>query len=196
MLFNRQLLAQHRDYAAQFSLDPLYLKIWEEGAELLTDSLDIISGMPTKILELGARSGIFTKKLQEYYPCAQLTICELSNKMLELNVGSNKLLLDEDSELYKLTGTFDLIASNINLHFINDPLKFLLEVKSLLGNGGVFIATSFAESCLHNFRKSLINIESSIGNKHYNRIIPFIRASDLSQILLNIGFKNTLFDYK
>ena len=192
MLFNRKLLANHRNYAAEFIQDPLYSKIWQEGADLLVDAIEIMPILPSNILELGARCGTFTTELVKYYPNSTLTICDLSNKMLELNPSLNKLLLDEDFQLNNLAEKFDLIASNVNLHFINDPLKFLSEVKGLLSNKGIFIATCFAESCLHNFRKALIKMESDIGSKHYNRIIPFIRASDLSQMLLNLGFKNVI----
>lgn len=194
MIFNRQLLKEKRDFAASFLMQENTANVFHDAADLIMDSLEILHLNPLSILELGARSGICSAKLQDFYPNSAITATDISYLFLASNPIKRQILCDDETFYLNADKKFDLVVSNLNIHHINDIEAFLLRMQNMLTPDGYFVASFFAEGSLRNFRKVLIEAEAKVGTRHYQRVIPFIRANDISQILLHANYRNVVTD--
>ena len=116
-----------------------------------------------KILDLGAGTGLLTKRLYDEYPNANYTLVDISDKMLEVarqrfsGLTSFKYsILDYSMDLPR--EKFDLIASALSFHHIENKDKLLLysNIYDKLEDGG----------CLLNLDQ--FNASSDEMNEKYN----------------------------
>ena len=84
---------------------------------------------------------------------------------------------------------YDLIASNMWLHWVNDIPKVLNQIKNALAQDGLFMAAFIGEDSLHELRHSLTQAEISVCGGASPRISPTISLGDASNLLLRSGFK-------
>ncbi|PAQ16042.1 SAM-dependent methyltransferase [Bacillaceae bacterium SAOS 7] len=97
------------------------------------------------VLDIGAGTGLFSAFLKEKFPEAQLTLIDLSEKMLE--VAKQRFQDEEidyvtaDYTTYKFEQTFDIIISSLSIHHLSDEEKRKLyqNVYTWLNPGGIFI---------------------------------------------------------
>jgi len=162
-----------------------------------------------KILDLGAGTGLLTKRLYDEYPNANYTLVDISEQMLEVArqrfsglKNFNYLILDYSTNLPR--EKFDLIASALSFHHIENEDKLLLysNIYNVLEEGG----------CLLNLDQ--FNASSDDMNEKYNDYwYEYINASGIAlenneawlkrreldrentidetkQLLLKVGFKN------
>ena len=162
-----------------------------------------------KILDLGAGTGLLTKRLYDEYPNANYTLVDISEQMLEVArqrfsglKNFNYLILDYSTDLPR--EKFDLIASALSFHHIENEDKLLLysNIYNVLEEGG----------CLLNLDQ--FNASSDDMNEKYNDYwYEYINASGIAlenneawlkrreldrentidetkQLLLKVGFKN------
>lgn len=193
-LFDRNILKYGRDFAASNLASGSFDKLFLESATILEETLAFLPKEIDNILELGARVGIFTKVLSSHYPSSSLEITDISENMLFYNNNLNKLCCDEEKYMNFSLERYDLIASSLNLHWINNLPEFLFKIRHMLNQKGCFIATLFGENTLSKTQKLLIKTESNISSSCNIRISPFIKANSLAQLLLDIGFKNVVVD--
>ncbi|MCF8462419.1 MAG: methyltransferase domain-containing protein [Rickettsiaceae bacterium] len=193
-LFNRNILKSGRDFAADKLESAFYEKLFLESAEILAETLAFIPPNIENILEMGARVGTFTKILLSHYPRSSLQVTDMSENMLFYNKASNKLCCDEETYMHFPLDEYNLIASNLNLHWINNLPEFLFKIRHMLTKKGIFIASLFGENSLFKTQKLLIEEESKLTSSCNIRISPFIKANSLAQLLLDIGFKNVVVD--
>ena len=192
-IFDRNRFRLHRDRAAKIIDNHSFL------IELSSmDILERLVSMDTEansILEVGARTGFLTKKLMASYPHSNIIATDISEAMLNLNPAQNKILLDEEGlgDMKHLSGQnserFDIIASVLNLHHINDFKKFFFEVAKLLKPNGVFVASLFGAGSLTNLRNFLLQAEIATNSGHSPHISPFATASDIYRLLQLAGFQ-------
>jgi len=162
-----------------------------------------------KILDLGAGTGLLTKRLYDEYPNANYTLVDISEQMLEVArqrfsglKNFNYLILDYSTDLPR--EKFDLIASALSFHHIENEDKLLLysNIYNVLEEGG----------CLLNLDQ--FNASSDEMNEKYNNYwYEYINTSGIAlenkeawlkrreldrentidetkQLLLKVGFKN------
>lgn len=98
------------------------------------------------ILDLGAGTGLFSSFLLEKYPKANVTLIDLSEKMLDVakarfqNKQNVKFLIDDYTN-YDFGESFDLVISSLSIHHLTDPEKKKLyqTIFSILKSNGLFI---------------------------------------------------------
>jgi len=162
-----------------------------------------------KILDLGAGTGLLTKRLYDEYPNANYTLVDISEQMLEVArqrfsglKNFNYLILDYSTDLPR--EKFDLIASALSFHHIENEDKLLLysNIYNILEEDG----------CLLNLDQ--FNASSDEMNEKYNNYwYEYINTSGIAlenkeawlkrreldrentidetkQLLLKVGFKN------
>lgn len=117
----------------------------------------------SSILDLGAGTGLLTQYLYSYFPDAQYTLVDISDKMLEI---AHKRFSGIENISYSICNyseglpdkEFDLIASALSIHHLDEGKKNKLyhNVYGKLKNNGVFI------------NLDQFNASSEVMNNFYN----------------------------
>ena len=102
---------------------------------------------PEKILELGCGSGVLSELILKEYPVAELHVVDVSQEMLDLcrarlPSGANVVCHHADfRQLDFAAGRFDLVASSISIHHLEDPAKQILfgKIWEFLSDRGVLV---------------------------------------------------------
>lgn len=99
-----------------------------------------------QILDLGAGTGIFSEYILKKYPKANITLIDISEKMLELSKlrlkkYSNMKYILADYLTYDFNKKYDIIISSLSIHHLNDndKLELFRKCYSLLNPNGTFI---------------------------------------------------------
>jgi len=113
-------------------------------------ALSLIPPGSTRILDLGAGSGLFSELVREAFPSAHLHLLDFSAPMLDIArerlAPLQSLTAPITYELADYTTAdypqpLDVIVSSLSIHHLDDPAKQLLLRKSFaaLRPGGIFI---------------------------------------------------------
>lgn len=184
-IFNRSLLKTHRDNAARNIKDHDFLL--QLSSNQLFDHINALRTSYDRIIELGARDGILTKKLMNQYQNSYILSADISASMLKNNPAKHKIILDEENIAPNLKD-FDLVTSVLNAHWINDLPTFFKNIKKILKPGGIVVLSLFGGSSLKNLRTILLESEIATKSSNSPHISPFVLASDLYKILQYAGF--------
>ena len=113
-----------------------------------------------RILEIGAGTGILTRKLQNFWPHAEYVITDLSDHMLDQArqiipiQGPRTSYVAMDAEHLCFDRGFDLIVSSMILHWLPDPPASMEKINGLLNSGGIFAFAFLAENSFSSWRQS------------------------------------------
>jgi len=185
-IFDRNRLRLHRDRVAPLLHNHDFLLKF--SSEDIIDRLDSLSIKTDSILELGSRTGLLTSRLIIKYPESRILATDISANMLALNPAKDKCILDEE-EMQLEGGAFDIIASVLNMHWINDMRGFLSKISNGLTDDGIFIASLFGGSSLLVLRQALLLSEINAGSGHSPHISPSASSDDIYRLLQLAGFK-------
>ncbi len=183
-VFNRQLVARHRDRAAATLDDHDFL--FQETGERLCDRLDDVHRKFPVALDLGCRTGTLGRTLAGRGGIEELIVCDLSQPMTE-RAGPRGVVADEEY-LPFAPKAFDLILSNLSLHWVNDLPGALTQIRRCLKPGGLFLATMLGGDTLSELRQSLAKAEAAIDGGLSPRISPFADVKDAGNLLARAGF--------
>lgn len=185
IIFNRQLLRQRRQRAAQN--DPQHDFLFAEAAERLADRLEDIKRDFPLALEIGARRGHLSQALRPYAKIGQIIPMDLGFT----NQGG--IIADEET-LPFAPQSFDLIISSLALHWVNPLPEVLVQLRKTLKPGGLLLISLLGEETLKELRHSLMKAELEIYQKASPRVSPFIRMQDLGDLAIKAGFVQTIVD--
>jgi len=93
-----------------------------------------------------------------------------------------------DAPLPLHANTFDLIISNLIMHWVNDLPGLLIQLNRALIPDGLFMASMFGGDTLTELRHCLLAAEAEITGGAHSRIIPFADVKDLGSLLQRAGF--------
>ncbi len=85
-------------------------------------------------------------------------------------------------------GSFDLVLSCLNLHWVNDLPGALLQARQAMKPDGLFLAVLFGLGTLGELRDCLIEAEAEIKGGASPRVSPFADARDGAGLLQRAGF--------
>ena len=123
------------------------------------------------------------------YPIEDIIKADIASSL----VVNQDMSFDEENLPFS-DDTFDLIITNLSLHFVNDIPKVLSQYKKLLRQGGVFIATMFGGKTLIELRRAFEKTESKLYNRVSPRVIPFVDIRDGAALLSQANFLDPVAD--
>ena len=190
-LFDRSLRRRRLDRAA-----PLFA-----GADFLTrraaeDAADRLSAILREFplaVDLGARDGAFARALAGSPAAVRVgTLIEtdLSAAMLGLgDPGAKRLTAVADEERLPFAAeSLDLVVSLLSLHWTNDLVGALVQVRRALKPDGLFIGALLGGATLNELRQSLIAAEAEVRGGAGLRVSPFADGLDAAGLLQRAGF--------
>ncbi|MGB0552341.1 MAG: methyltransferase domain-containing protein [Alphaproteobacteria bacterium] len=183
-IFDRDLLRRRRDRAAAHFATHDFL-IREVGERLSDRLLDIARQFPLA-LDLGARSGGFGPVAGGPGGVEHVISCDLSERMIgdvdgPSVVGDAEFLPFADQK-------FDLVFSNLDLHWVNDLPGSLVQIARALKSDGLFLGAIFGGDTLHELRDVLMSAELELTSGASPRVSPFAELRDAGGLLQRGGF--------
>jgi len=91
-------------------------------------------------------------------------------------------LLDIESEAH------DLIIDGLSLHWANDPVGQLIQIRRALRPDGLFLGAMFGGQTLHELRSCLAEAEARLTGGLSPRVAPMGEIRDLGALLQRAGF--------
>lgn len=187
LLFDRTLHRQRLDRAASGYDTADFLKA--RAAQDVVMRLETILRRFPVAVDLGSRNGSFSKALSESDAAANLDVLfetDLSARML---VGRPGLRVAADEERLPFgDATLDLVVSTLALHWTNDLVGALIQIRRALRPDGLFIGAMFGGATLTELRQCLLAAEAEISDGATMRVSPFADASDAAGLLQRAGF--------
>ncbi len=94
-----------------------------------------------------------------------------------------------DEELLPFAdGGFDLVISNLALHWINDLPGALVQARRVLKPDGLFLAALLGGATLSELRQSLIEAEAAVEGGARLRVSPVTDVRDMGMLMQRAGF--------
>ncbi|MBF0162411.1 MAG: methyltransferase domain-containing protein [Magnetococcales bacterium] len=160
----------------------------------LLERLDDIRLTPTRILELGDRSGQMARQLQKRWPKAQ--VCALAPFPGLGPPPSRGLpwqrrpwqLVGEARRLPFARGQFDLVISSMALHWSSDLPAALREVRRVLAADRLFLFTVAGSESLQELHACLAQWDRERGGGSWPRQLPLPSLAGLGDLLTASGF--------
>lgn len=186
--FDRPAVRRHRDRAAAGFGAHAFL--FEEVGERLLDRLGDIRRSFPRVLELGCRDGRLTQRLSavgtELFVRADLSFA-MARAAAERRPGPSTLVADE--ELLPIAEqSFDLVVSNLALHWVNDLPGALAQLQRALRPDGLLLASMFGAETLSELRDSLLAADIAVCDGAAPRVSPFCDVRDAAHLLSRAGF--------
>ena len=186
-IFDRVLHRRRLDRAAPGFNAAEFLK--RRVADDLVERLDGVNRRFGVALDLGARDGTFGRALSESPAAAKVDFLiqsDLSARMLA-NAGGARVVVDEE-RLPFAPESLNLIVSSLALHWVNDLVGVLIQLRLALVPDGLFIGAMLGGSTLTELRRSLLAAETEISGGAGPRVSPFADAPDGGALLQRAGF--------
>ena len=110
------------------------------------------------------------------------------SNILAHNFYSEMSIVTDDSKPY------DLIISNLELHYDNNIQDTLTKYRSMLADGGAIVCTLFGGKTLIELRQILEQAELKLRNGVSPRVIPMIDVKDAGRLLQVSGYSYAIAD--
>jgi SAM-dependent methyltransferase len=183
--FDRASVRRHRDRAAAklSSHDFLLREVGERLGERLGD---IRRDFP-RVLDLGAHDGAMAGYLGE--AGSELVVqCDLSPAMAAANGRAHPRLVADEEFLPFAPNSFDLVVSNLSLHWVNDLPGALAQARRALKPDGFFLGALLGGDSLFELRRCLMDAELRIEGGVSPRVSPMADVRDAGNLLTRAGF--------
>jgi SAM-dependent methyltransferase len=179
-LHRRRLARAARGYAG-------FLK--DRAAGDIVERLEAVQRRFDVAVDLGARDGAFARALagSDAAPKVGLLIeTDLSGRMLA-GRGGLRVVADEEA-LPFADASLDLVVSSLALHWANDLVGALIQVRRALKPDGLFVGALLGGASLTELRQALLEAEVEVRGGAGPRVSPFADAFDGAALLQRAGF--------
>jgi len=190
VVFDRTQVRRQRDRAAA-RIDAHDFLLREVGDRLADRLLDMTRKFPLA-LDLGCHTGQMADLLQGRGGIETLVQCDLSPAMAR-RAGALSLAADEEA-LPFAPQSFDLVTSNLSLHWVNDLPGALLQIRQALKEDGLFVATMLGGDTLSELRQCFMEAEMIEEGGVGPRVSPFADVRDAGALLQRAGFSLPVVD--
>lgn len=203
MSLNKFKVRQHFDrHAASYEQ---YACVQKQLANRLIQSLrkkKPSSNSPLTILEIGCGTGYLTKLLLKQYPSAQLTVIDISKRMLEqartnlsnhshrvsyIHADAEELAIsDARTDTTPCGGRYELIISNATFQWFNDPRSTLKAFLRWLTPTGCLAFTTFGPRTFEELHQAYAMAEVELGIEPAQRGQIFLGLQEWSSMLNHV----------
>jgi SAM-dependent methyltransferase len=186
-LFDRALHRLRLDRAAPGYGAADFLKARAAGDAV--ERLETIMRTFPLAVDLGARTGAFAAALAQSDAkdrVGALIETDLSARMLAGRVGM-RVQADEE-RLPFADESLDLIVSTLALHWTNDLVGALIQIRNALKPDGLFLGAILGGQTLVELRQVLVQAESELSDGAGLRVSPFADVLDAAGLLQRAGF--------
>ena len=140
-------------------------------------------------VDLSARGGVMREVLADSRAASRVGLlieADLSPAMLAGRSGP-RVVLDEE-RLPFAAESLDLVVSTLGLHWTNDVVGALIQIRQALKPDGLFIGALLGGSTLTELRQALTAAEDEILGGAGSRVSPFADSRDAAGLLQRAGF--------
>ena len=183
-VFEPRLVRAHRTRAAAQLAEHDFL--FRAVAERLADRLSDIKRIFPLALDLGCHGGEFGQIVGARGGIERLVQCDPAPAMARR--ASGLALAAEADALPFGEGTFDLVVSNMSLHWVNDLPGALIQIRRALKPDGLFLAALAGGGTLGELRGALLEAETVLAGGASPRVSPFVDLRDAGALLQRAGF--------
>jgi SAM-dependent methyltransferase len=146
-----------------------------EIGERLVDRLDLVSRAFPAVLDLSA------------------TELDLIQRPGATSVIADDVVSDPELVPFR-DASFDLVASNLMLHWVGDLPGALVQLRRVLKPGGLLLATLFGGQTLVELRTALFEAELAEESGVSPRVSPTLELGDAASLLQRAGFSSPVAD--
>ncbi len=140
-------------------------------------------------VDLGARTGLFAQALAGSDAAARLgTLIEADPSPALLKGRPALRVVADEERLPFADASLDLVVSLLNLHWTNDLVGAMIQIRKALKPDGLFLGALFGGETLTELRQSLMQAEIDIHGGAGPRVSPFADAIDGAGLLQRAGF--------
>lgn len=183
-LFDRRILNLRRNRVSKDSADSDFL--YEASASEIANRVGIVSRQFNRCVDLGANNSRLQNALDET-PNVRPVVPATSNLNILYNSEVSGVGVDEEA-LPFANSSIDLIASNLQLQFVNDLPGTLSQIQHALKPDGLFVASLFGRGTLSELRDSFIQAETELSHGVSPHIAPLPDVRDMGSLLQRAGF--------
>jgi len=192
-LFDRALHRKRLDRAAGGYANADFLQ--RRAAHDIVGRLEPILADFPRAVDLSARGGAFREALADSAAAARVGLlveADLSAAMLAGRDGA-RVALDEERLPFG-DASLELVVSTLGLHWTNDVIGALIQVRRALKPGGLFIGALLGGSTLTELRQALTAAEAELLGGAGSRVSPFADSRDAASLLQRAGFAEPVAD--
>jgi NADH dehydrogenase [ubiquinone] 1 alpha subcomplex assembly factor 5 len=184
LVFDRAMLRRRRDRAARQWQNRAFLK--REIASRLVERLDDVRRTFPDALDLGSHGDEIATALGERSTVGWLVRADLGHGFARLAHGP-AVVADEEF-LPFAAGSFDLVVSAMDLHWVNDLPGTLVQIRRILRPDGLLLGAMLGGATLWQLRQALAAAESEVEGGLSPRVSPFADLRDAAGLLQRAGF--------
>ena len=202
MVNNIKIFSKKKNQISRNRASTKYKKydyLFNEVNYRLFDRLKFIKREFASTLEIGSRTGNTINLFNKKKNIKKIFISDISKEMLLIakkrQTDKQKIFLSLDEENLPFNNKqFNLVFSNLYLHWSNDLFKVLNEIYRILKPDGLFLCSIFGSETLNELKYSLCSAEDKISKSISPRVSPFIRLQDAGVLLQKVGFQLPVID--
>jgi len=192
-LFDRDLHRLRLARAASRLAGADFLKV--RAAEDLAVRLATINRRFPLAVDLGARTGVFSRTLAASEAADKVDLLvqtDLSAAMLALADGGR--VVADEARLPFNEASVDLMVSSLALHWLDDLVGTLIQIRRVLKPDGLFLGAVLGGASLTELRQCLMDAEIELAGGAGPRVSPFLDAYDGAALMQRAGFALPVID--
>jgi SAM-dependent methyltransferase len=186
-LFDRALHRRRLERAARGYAAANFLK--HRAAEDIVQRLELVKRDFPVAVDLGSRDGAFANALAASDAGSKVGVLfqtDLAHAMVAGRPGQH-LVVDEE-RLPFAPESLDLVVSSLALHWTNDFVGALIQIREALRPDGLFLGAILGGATLIELRAALMTAELELLGGAGPRVSPFADAYDAAGLLQRAGF--------
>jgi len=155
-------------------------------AEDIAERLEAVNRRFDVALDLGARDGALAEALGASSAAGKIDFV-ISAPETRGPWRGTRLVADPE-RLPFAEASLSLIVSRLALHWVNDLVGALIQIRRALRPDGLFLGALLGGATLTELRQSLMAAEAELSGGAGPRVSPFLDASDGASLLQRAGF--------